>query len=1700
MVSSLFLGSFSDHDANDDLLGIVVVENSTDTDTDGLWQFSSDGGRSWVSITTEGVSNSSGFYISADDYLRFVPVSGYSRYPDSLGIRLVDTSFEYLSIPDFSQTEYSKYNSNSYSDPELVDIDNDGDHDLFVGHGSYGITFYRNKGLSDIEDSFNVHGGKSYFGLSFDSGGALSPDFVDIDSDGDYDLFVGNYYGDINYYENVGNDFFPKFVEEEANKFGIENIGERANPTFVDIDGDGDFDLMVGNAEGDTIYFENMGSALEPTFEKRGENLFGILHVGANASSEFVDIDHDGDFDLFLGPYNSSLIFMENVGNAYSPDFSNAYRSPFGLDVKGEIRPSFADMDGGGDLDAFLGAGRDNFYYQNNSTSGRPSSGIILDLSNIDDSQSISNASISVSTRNNELPPSIPSIPDLSPTSDTGSSGSDNLTSVSTPTFVGTADVGTTVELFADDKSLGTTNTDPEGNWSFTVPDVSALADGRTAITATANYFADGEFVLQTSPIAAASPGRTSQEHFNWDAFAALKDDGSVVTWGSNLHGGDSSSVASQLQSGVTQIFTSRSAFAALKADGSVVTWGRTSHGGDSSNVVSQLKSGVTQIFSTGGAFAALKDDGSVVTWGSANSGDSSSAASQLQSGVSNIYSTHAAFAALKDDGSVVTWGLGRYGGDAGNQLHSQLQSDISQVFSTRSAFAALKADGSVVSWGGYKGGSGGDSSSVSLQLRSGVTQIFSTDSAFAALKEDGSVITWGSDGGGDSSSVASQLQSGVTQICTSSYAFAALKADGSVVTWGLSSHGGDSSNVVSQLKSGVTQIFSTEGAFAALKDDGSVVTWGSVWSGGDSSSAASQLQSGVSNVYSTFAAFAAFKDDGSVVTWGGPVAPSSVASGVSHIYSTYDSLAALKDDGSVVTWGGGAGYAGDSRSVASQLQGGVVSFADPFNDDRLIPAVSLTSDRSPVLAITIDTTSPVITSDGIATAIDENSGANQLIYTTTSTDVSSVFYSLKGNNNEDSLSFAITPTTGEVSLNTNPDYEAQSSYAFTVIATDEAGNSSEQSVSLVINNLEDTGPSVPSPPDLISASDTGSSDSDDLTTDTTPTFVGNADVGTSVELFADQDSLGTTTTDGKGEWSFTVPGGSPLPDGNINITAIATDSDGKSTSPSSNLDLTVDTIAPIFTSAVSAADIDENSGSNQVIYIATATDTSSVSYSLKLNNNDDSSFFSIDQLKGEVILNDNPDFERQSSYSFTVVAMDAAGLSASRPFTLSVNNISEPSDTLSLTKAIIDGETLTLDFNSALDNLSTPNLDFWRVEEDSKEIKIVSIEQRSSAGRILLTLENPVDSQSLVTLNYRDLKGDQDQSFGIVQDRDGYDLATISDLVVENQTERASTELDVLFAEVDGNKVFVAFNRELDDVRPSAAPFRFKANGRKVSIKNAVIDAEGRELTLTLSRSIRFDETAKLMYTDADGDQRNGVVQDAEGNDLSSFNIDVENVSPPESKLKLLSGEAEDGLITLDFNEQLSGTKLSKKRFKVKVNSKKAKVDSADLFPEDGYIEININKNIEFGDDVLISYKDLNGDQADGVIQDGYGSDLATFKNFAPDVTAPDEAGPILEEAYIDDGQLYLEFDEIIAPGKVKGSRINLRADGKRVKVKGTKIEEEDTVAIFDLKKKMSSNIRELLFSYKDPKRNQASGVIQDLIGNDMTSLQNYAVEIVSL
>ena len=54
--------------------------------------------------------------------------------------------------------------------------------------------------------------------------------------------------------------------------------------------------------------------------------------------------------------------------------------------------------------------------------------------------------------------------------------------------------------------------------------------------------------------------------------------------------GGDSSAVSEQLESGVDTIYSNQYSYAALKDDGSVVTWGNAPDGGDSSVVSEQLE------------------------------------------------------------------------------------------------------------------------------------------------------------------------------------------------------------------------------------------------------------------------------------------------------------------------------------------------------------------------------------------------------------------------------------------------------------------------------------------------------------------------------------------------------------------------------------------------------------------------------------------------------------------------------------------------------------------------------------------------------------------------------------------------------------------------------------------------------------------------------------------------------------------------------------------------------------------------------------------------------------------------------------------------------------------------------------------------------------------------------------------------------
>jgi hypothetical protein len=455
--------------------------------------------------------------------------------------------------------------------------------------------------------------------------------------------------------------------------------------------------------------------------------------------------------------------------------------------------------------------------------------------------------------------------------------------------------------------------------------------------------------VLNAADITTASFRGHGEGRFANDfAFAAIKGDGCVVTWGQAQNGGDSAAVAGQL-TGVAEVFSTGFAFAALRNDGAVVAWGNAGLGGDSAGVAAALDGSVdvTGVYSTRTAFAALRADGSVATWGDRDNGGNSTAVAAALDGsvdVVSIASTMSAFAALRQDGSVVTWGFAGFGGDS-SAVAAQLSGAVPVVglAGSGSAFAALRQDGSVVAWG--NAGDGGDLSAVAAALDGTVDAIglAATTSAFAAIRADGSVVSWGAnDGGGNSAAVAALLDGSidVVGLAATDQAFAARRADGSVVTWGNAASGGSSAAVAAALDGtvDVVALAATSSAFAALRADGSVVTWGHGPFGGDQGDAAAQLTN-VVRIAATGQAFAALRADGSVVTWGGFLGGGNSADvaglldgtvDVVQLLGTSQAFSALRADGSVVSWGdqslGGAqGAAAAALSDVARLGDGVL-------------------------------------------------------------------------------------------------------------------------------------------------------------------------------------------------------------------------------------------------------------------------------------------------------------------------------------------------------------------------------------------------------------------------------------------------------------------------------------------------------------------------------------------------------------------------------------------------------------------------------------------------------------------------------------------------------------------------------------------------------------------------------------------------------
>jgi hypothetical protein len=209
------------------------------------------------------------------------------------------------SAPSFRYKGPSDFEATYHQNPAFADMDADGDLDVILGKWNRDLSFFRNVGSSTRPD-FQLENDKF---ISLSRGQNSSPTLADLDNDGDLDLFVGEASGTLNYYRNEGSASIPEFVLV-SDKYEDIDVGRRSFPTLVDLDNDGDYDLVVGTELDGARLFMNVGTPEEMLFEDAG--IIEGVRFQTLVTPEFVDIDADGDLDLMAGGSSGGLQFFQN--------------------------------------------------------------------------------------------------------------------------------------------------------------------------------------------------------------------------------------------------------------------------------------------------------------------------------------------------------------------------------------------------------------------------------------------------------------------------------------------------------------------------------------------------------------------------------------------------------------------------------------------------------------------------------------------------------------------------------------------------------------------------------------------------------------------------------------------------------------------------------------------------------------------------------------------------------------------------------------------------------------------------------------------------------------------------------------------------------------------------------------------------------------------------------------------------------------------------------------------------------------------------------------------------------------------------------------------------------------------------------------------------------------------------------------------
>jgi len=251
-----------------------------------------------------------------------------------------------------SQTLNISNNNARNKQVNWVDIDNDGDNDLFITSDNSGIRLFENLGNMVMSEITSTSGMLSdnfpYYGASWG----------DYNNDGFLDIFLSIRDVDIPsilYKNNGDNTFTLANIEAGLLTDGFMSFCS----VFIDYDNDGDQDIYVSN---DKIYNPNLlyRNNGDGTFTEVGQESNTDLYIDAMTTT-VGDINNDGWFDIYVTNDNDDSVLLLNNADGTFSDTTSLYGVSFNSIGWGAL---FLDADNDTDIDLYVSGETDGSYPQ----------------------------------------------------------------------------------------------------------------------------------------------------------------------------------------------------------------------------------------------------------------------------------------------------------------------------------------------------------------------------------------------------------------------------------------------------------------------------------------------------------------------------------------------------------------------------------------------------------------------------------------------------------------------------------------------------------------------------------------------------------------------------------------------------------------------------------------------------------------------------------------------------------------------------------------------------------------------------------------------------------------------------------------------------------------------------------------------------------------------------------------------------------------------------------------------------------------------------------------------------------------------------------------------------------------------------------------------------------------------------------------